>query len=86
MELVLAGLHWSICLVYIDDIIVCQEHRERQEEVFKRLRQAGLKMKPSKYNLLQKRVRYLGHILSEDGVETDPEKSAASKIGQLPQL
>ena len=88
MEMVLAGLHWSICLVYIDDIIVygrtCQEHLERLEEVFKRLKQTGLKMKPSKCYLLQKRVRYLGHILSEDGVETDPEKVSCIKNWPTP--
>ena len=88
MEMVLAGLHWSICLVYIDDIIIygrtCEEHLERLEEVFKRLRQAGLKMKPSKCFLLQKRVRYLGHILSEDGVETDPDKISCIKSWPIP--
>ena len=52
MELVLTGLHWSSCLVYIDDIIIfssmVQEHFQRLLEVFERLRSAGLKVKPSK--------------------------------------
>ena len=88
MEMVLAGLHWSICLVYIDDVIVygrtCQEHLTRLEEVFERLQHAGLKMKPSKCYLLQKRVRYLGHVLSENGVETDPEKISCIKNWPVP--
>ena len=78
MEMVLAGLHWSTCLVYIDDIIVYsgsfEQHLERLEEVLRRLQRAGLKVKQSKCHLLQKRVCYLGHVLSEDGVETDPDK------------
>jgi len=78
MEMVLAGLHWSTCLVYIDDIIIfsCNfnQHLERLEEVLQRLQSAGLKLKPSKCHLLQTRVHYLGHVLSKDGVETDPDK------------
>ena len=50
MELVLRGLHWSTCLVYLDDIIVysstIEEHFTRLREVFERLRMAGLKIKP----------------------------------------
>ena len=79
MELVLAGLQWSICLVYLDDIIIhsktVKEHLARLREVFTRLRQAGLKIKPAKCHLMQKSVTYLGHIISEHGVETDPEKT-----------
>ena len=41
MELVLRGLHWSTCLVYLDDIIVysstIEEHFTRLREVFERL-------------------------------------------------
>jgi len=65
MELVLAGLQWNICLVYLDDIIVhsrtVKEHLVRLEEVYTRLRKAGLKIKPAKCHLMQKSVKYLGH-------------------------
>ena len=46
MELVLKGLHWKICLIYLDDMIVMgrtsEEELERLKEVFKRLARAGL--------------------------------------------
>ncbi|XP_070573509.1 uncharacterized protein [Ptychodera flava] len=42
--------------------------------VFERLRKHGLKLKPQKCHLLRERVGYLGHIVSRDGIETDPEK------------
>ena len=60
-------------------------HSQRLEEVLKRLQQAGLKLKPSKCELLQPEVRYLGHIVSSAGVATDPEKVTAVKDWQRPQ-
>ena len=78
MELVLKGLHWSTCLVCLDDIIVfsqtVEEHLQRLEEVLARMLQAGLKIKPSKCHILCKSVKYLGYIVSEKGVEVDPGK------------
>ena len=79
MDLVLAGLQWSHCLVYIDDIIVFgktfQEHLSNLQMVFELIRQAGLKIKPSKCDLLKKEVQFLGHIVSEKGIAADPMKS-----------
>ena len=78
MELVLTGLHWSSCLVYTDDIIfssTVQEHFQRLLEVFERLRSAGLKVKPSKCHLFRRSVDYLSHIVSRQGVQTDPGKT-----------
>ena len=78
MDLVLAGLQWSRCLVYIDDIIVLghsfSNHLHNLESVFSRLHKSGLKLKPSKCSFLQQRVQYLGHIISRDGVSADPSK------------
>ena len=78
MDLVLAGLQMSQCLVYIDDVIVVgrtfDEHLGNLQEVFERVRRAGLKLKPSKCSFLQERVSYLGHEVSREGVATDPAK------------
>ena len=78
MEEVLAGLHWTNCLVYLDDIIVfsqtIEDHLDKLREVFSRLRDAGLKIKPTKCHLLQRSVHYLGHVVSAEGIKTDPEK------------
>ena len=52
------------------------------EEVFGRLREAGLKLKLQKCRFLQKEVTYLGHEVSENGVSTDPSK--VSKILDWP--
>ena len=88
MEMVLAGLQWETCLVYIDDVIVfgnTVEHSvERLAEVFKRLRAAGLKLKPRKCRLFQKEVAYLGHIVSAEGVATDPAEIEAVRGWPIP--
>ena len=79
---------WDLpfCLVYLDDIIVFSEsfkdHQEKLQRVFARLIDCGLKLKPSKCQLFQSKVKYLGHIISEDGIETDPAKTEA--ISQWP--
>ena len=89
METVLRGLHWKTLLIYLDDIIVFSKdldsHLERLEEVFIRLRQAGLKLKPSKCRLFADRVNYLGHVVSADGVETDELKVKAVQDWPVPQ-
>ena len=67
-----------MCLVYLDDIIVLgksfEDMIQNLETVFNRLSSAGLKLKAKKCNLFAQDVEYLWHILSEDGVSTDPKK------------
>ena len=53
-----------------------EEHISRLEFVFGRLREHGLKMKPSKCHFFQKEVKYLAHVVSEEGVKTDPGKTS----------
>ena len=88
MDMVLAGVQWSNCLIYLDDIIIVgktfKHHLQNVREVFKRLREAGLKLKPSKCDLCCKQVEFLGHIVSADGIRTDPAKT--EKVAQWPVL
>ena len=78
MDLVLAGLQWSHCLVYLDDVIVLgttfQEHLSNLKLVFERIREAQLKLKSSKCFFLKHKVQYLGYIVSDAGVQPDPAK------------
>ena len=83
MTMVLASLHWDTCLVYIDDIIVVgktfEEHVRNVEQLFQRLRLAGLKLKPTKCRLFQKQVTFLGHVVSSRGQTL--RRSPVSPIG-----
>jgi len=81
MDLVLCGLSYDSCMVYLDDVIVFsadfETHLQRLQTVFERLRAAKLKLKPSKCCLRRRRVAFLGHVVSGNGVEMQAEKLAA---------
>ena len=87
-DTVLMGLNFDICLAYLDDIIVysrdLQSHMERLEKLFQRLREANLKLKPSKCSILQKCVAFLGYVVSETGIGTDPSKIEAVQNWPVP--
>ena len=89
MELVLKGFHWKICLIYLDDVIVMghtfEEELERLEQVFDRLAWAGLKLKPKKCFFFQKRVSYLGHVVTEEGISDDPGKVEQVRTWPIPE-
>lgn len=68
-------------LCYLDDVLVYApneaEALKRLETVFSRLRVHGLKLAPKKCHLLRRSVKFLGHIVTENGVSTDPDKVKA---------
>ena len=82
------GLSGVGCIVYINDIIVTgstfPEHLDNLRAVLERLRSAQLKLKPKKCNLAEWQVEYLGHVVSQDGLSTDPNKMEA--VRNLPVL
>ncbi len=78
MQVVLSGLEWDSCFVYLDDILIAsttsEEHLRHLGEVFMRLRRAGLRLKPKKCHLLREELSYLGHVVSASGIKPDPAK------------
>ena len=89
MELVLKGLEWEQCLVYLDDIIVFgrtfAECMERLENIFRRIMDAGLKLKPSKCELFETEVAFLGHRVGRNGIGCDPAKIANVRNWPIPE-
>jgi hypothetical protein len=88
MDFFLCGLHPEICLVYLDDIIVFSEslndHLQRLSTVLCRMQTAGLKLKPEKCFLMQKSASFLDHVISEEEIAIDPEKTRAVNEWPVP--
>ena len=87
MELALSGLQWNTCLIYLDDVIIFskthEEHADKLRSVLERIRAAGLKLKPSKCNLFQEEVTFLGHVISHEGILPNPDNVA--RLAKWPQ-
>lgn len=77
-----------VAFAYLDDIIVIgrtlAEHLENLKTVFSRLRKANLRINPGKCEFFKRETKYLGHIISGDGIKTDPDKVAAIQEMQPP--
>ena len=81
MSQVLQDVPPTACLKYLDDVVVhattFQGEVRSLETVLKRLGQAGLKLNAKKCHLFQRQVTYLGHVVSQRGLSTDPKKIEA---------
>lgn len=77
----------KILFLYLDDVVVFSstitEHLERLQLVFQRLRDVNLKISPEKCHFIKRKIEYLGHIISKDGVLPDSSKIEA--ITKFPQ-
>jgi hypothetical protein len=56
-----------------------EEHMDRLRRIFNRVWNFGLKLPPKKFSFMMRHVKYIRHVVSEDWVETDPEKVSQDK-------
>ena len=81
MELVMSGLAYGTCLVWLDDILVFSrtfgELCGGLAATFGRLEQCVLGLGPAGCHLFRCRVTFLGRVVSVSGIGSDPEKVAA---------
>ncbi|XP_048580823.1 uncharacterized protein LOC116616199 isoform X2 [Nematostella vectensis] len=81
MQDCLEDLRDTTCIPYLDDIIVFsqsfEEHVSDLRKVLQRLREHGIKLKPSKCKIFQREVTFLGHVVSEEGYRMDQESIKA---------
>ena len=81
---VLKGCNFA--MGYLDNIIIYsrseKEHLEHLEEIFTRLKAAGLKLKLEKCCFFKKHIQYLRHLISADGIQPLPEK--LESIAKMP--
>ena len=77
MAQVLFNIQYEKCLIYLDDIIAhstsFEDHLKTLEAIFTRLRIHNLKLRPNKCNFAKERVKFLGHVVSKDGLSPDPD-------------
>ena len=89
MQSCLGNLHVHYCIVYLDVVIdfskTPEEHVFRLRAVFENLKQAGMKLKPSKCEFFRQELTYLGHVIPKDGIQTDPRSWKLSISGPHPQ-
>jgi len=87
MNTALSGLTGTRCFCFLDDIVIYAnslvDHDKKLRDVFRRLRKNNLKLEPDKCEFLRKEVTFLGHKISESGVEPDNRKVEA--IENFPQ-
>ena len=88
MQQILQPFVDKFALVYIDDILIYSkskaEHLQHIHQVLEKLREHKLFAKLSKCDFLTKRVEYLGHIVTPDGIQVDPHKIQSIKDWPVP--
>lgn len=89
MNSTLAPVLRKCVLVFFDDILVYSatpaEHIEHLKLVLQLLAKDKWQVKLSKCTFAQQKLTYLGHIISADGIATDPSKIAAVQSWPLPE-
>jgi len=69
------------CIVYLKNLLIysntLQQHRKDVSNILEAIRKSGMKVKPSKCEFHQSETEYLGFIIGQEGVKTDPVKTQA---------
>ena len=85
MQEMLEGLEGVIC--YMDDMVIYGDdstHDKRLEAVLERIRTSGLKLNKKKCEIKRPKIKFLGNIISSEGIQADPDKIASIQQLQAP--
>ena len=78
MTALFSGMSYKYLLTYLDDLLIYSanfdDHLRHLDAVFSKLREANLKLNPSKCHFAMNEIPYLGHVISKHGLSTDPAK------------
>ena len=78
MNLVLGDMNMKRALVFVDDVLIFsktwKQHLDRLEELFSKLQEANLTLKPGKCNFAAKNIPFLGHVITSQGRYPNPSK------------
>jgi len=86
LDIILSGMTWQTCLVYLDDVIVfsdtAENHLRALDEALTRLGRAGVTLKAKKCQFFQTSVDYLGHIICTGEMRVHNKNlEALAKVG-----
>jgi len=88
VNLLLGGMKWVFAVGYIDDIIIFsdnwEDHVAHLRQLFDALRAANLQLSPQKCTFGCATVKYLGHVVSREGISVSPEYINAVKNFPVP--
>ncbi|XP_053372981.1 uncharacterized protein LOC123532109 [Mercenaria mercenaria] len=78
MEECIGDLNMKICVIYLDDLIIYSDtfdqHLKNLDLILTRLKACNLKLASEKCQFFKQRVTFLGHVVTSEGIETDPDK------------
>lgn len=81
MSTIFRDLEGSQMLCYLDDILIFSKdvdsHLNALDETLHRLREAGLKLKLRKCTFMGKQLKFLGHVITDQGIGVQGEKIEA---------
>ena len=87
VDIAFAGEIGNFMVIYVDDITFYsksdQEHLNHLEKILMKCRKFGISLNPKKSNFTVEEGKFLGHIISKDGIMIDPDRvSAILKVGE----
>lgn len=84
MDIILAGVRWQTCLVYLDDSIVFsrspKDHIDDLRQVFGLLEEAGVSLTAAKCHLFTQEVEYLGHVVRPERISVNEKNTKAIRL------
>ena len=88
LDIILSGLKWQLCLVYVDDVIIldasAEQHVKDVDVVLTRLREAGVTLNLEKCTWFSDEVECLGHIFRQGPLHVHTKIIDALKHASLP--
>ena len=88
LDIILSGVRWQTCLIYLDDVIVfsrtIEQHVRDVDTVLTLLRKAGVTLKLKKCFWFQNRVDYLGHVITPGKLSVATQNTEAFKTMVFP--
>lgn len=82
----LESIRDECCTPYLDDVLCFSksfsDHVEHLRKILQQMRKHGIKLHPKKCELFKRQVRYIGHLVSGEGIEIEPQDLEAVRMLQ----